>query len=48
MKEELFWNLYKNMIGNWIIFYNDDGYELVLEDGEVYDESFYELFLQGV
>lgn len=46
---KLFWNLYKNMVDNWIVFYNgDDGYELVLEDGEIYDESFYELFLQGV
>ena len=46
---ELFVNLYKDMVDNWILFFNgDDNYILVCEDGKIQDEELYNNFITGV
>jgi predicted ABC-type ATPase len=46
---DLFWNTYKDMVDNWILFFNgDDNYELVAEDDEVIDIEYFELFKKDI
>lgn len=45
----LFWNTYKDMVNNWMLFFNgDDNYELIAEDNEVLDTEYFNLFLKDV
>ena len=45
----LFMSLYKDMVDNWILFFNgDDNYILVCEDDKVQDEELYNKFIAGV
>ncbi len=45
----LFMNLYKDMVDNWILFFNgDDNYILVCEDNKIQDEELYNTFISGV
>ena len=45
----LLMNLYKDMVDNWILFFNgDDNYILVSEDNKIQDEELYNKFIAGV
>lgn len=45
----LFNSLYKNMVDEWMLFFNgDDNFELVANNHEIFDENLNELFLEGV
>lgn len=45
----LFWNTYKDMVDNWMLFFNgDDNYELIAEDDEVLDTEYFNLFLKDL
>jgi len=45
---ELFFNTYKDMTDNYLVFFNgDDSYNLVVEDKEILDEELYKLFIKG-
>jgi predicted ABC-type ATPase len=46
---ELFLNLYKNRVDEWMLFFNgDDAFELVEDQDELYDEELKKLFLEGM
>ena len=46
---ELFINIYKDIVDNWILFFNgDDNYILVGEDDKIQDEVLYNKFILGV
>ncbi len=46
---KLFWNTYKDMVDNWMLFFNgDDNYELVAEDDEVLDSQYFNLFIKDL
>jgi len=45
----LFWTAYKEMVDEWMLFFNgDDNFELVENQNEVYDEALRNLFLEGL
>ena len=45
----LFWNTYRDMVDNWMLFFNgDDNYELIAEDNEVLDTEYFNLFLKDL
>jgi len=45
---KLFFNTYKNIVDNYLIFFNGDSkYELVQENNEIIDEDLYDLFKKG-
>lgn len=47
--KNLFWNSYKNIVDEWMLFFNgDDNFELVANDKEVYNDSLLNIFLEGV
>jgi len=46
---KLFWTVYKDMVDEWMLFFNgDDNFELVENHNEVYDEALRNFFLEGV
>lgn len=46
---KLFWNTYKYMVDNWMLFFNgDDNYELIAENDEILDIEYFNLFLKDV
>jgi predicted ABC-type ATPase len=46
---ELFWHTYKNIVDEWILFFNgDDNFELVANNDEVIDEELFKIFFDGV
>jgi len=46
---KLFQNIYKDMVDEWMLFFNgDDNFELVENQNELYDEELKNLFLEGV
>lgn len=45
----LFWNSYRNLVDEWILFFNgDDNFELVANNKEIYNDSLLNIFLEGV
>lgn len=45
----LFWNVYKDLVDEWIIFFNgDDNFELVADNNDIFDEDLYQVFLKGM
>jgi len=45
----LFWNLYKEKVDDWILFFNgDDSYELVAENDDIINEVLFELFKKDI
>jgi len=47
--KKLFINLYKNIVDEWMIYFNgDDSFELVENQNEVFDEELKKLFLEGL
>jgi len=47
--KNLFWNSYKQMVNNWMLFFNgDDNYELIAEDNEILDTEYFELFMKDI
>lgn len=45
----LFWNTYKDMVDNWMLFFNgDDNYELIAEDNEILDTEYFNLFIKDL
>ena len=47
--KKLFQYVYKNMVDEWMLFYNgDDNFELVENQNELYDEELKNLFLEGI
>jgi predicted ABC-type ATPase len=45
---KLFWNVYKNLVNEWSLFYNgDNNFELVANQQEIIDEYAVEQFLEG-
>ncbi|TKI69941.1 hypothetical protein FCU45_04840 [Sulfurimonas crateris] len=47
--KNLFWNTYKDMVDNWMLFFNgDDNYELIAEDNEVLDNEYFILFTKDL
>jgi predicted ABC-type ATPase len=47
--KNLFWSTYKDMVDNWMLFFNgDDNYELVAENNEILDDDSFHLFIKGL
>lgn len=47
--KNLFWSLYKNIVDEWLLFFNGDGnFELVANTKEILDEELFQTFLKGV
>ena len=47
--KNLFWNIYKNITDEYMMFFNgDDNFEIVANNQEIYNESLLNLFLEGV
>jgi len=47
--KKLFWNLYKDMVDDWLLFFNgDDSYELVAENNDIINEILFELFKRDI
>lgn len=43
---KLFWNLYKDMVDKWILFFNgDDNYELIANETQVLNDEKYNKFI---
>lgn len=46
---KLFWHTYKDLVDNWVLFFNgDDNFELVANNEEILDEDLFQLFLKGM
>lgn len=46
---ELFHNTYKNLVDEWVLFFNgDDNFELVENQNEIFDEDLRKIFLEGL
>ncbi|RBQ31142.1 hypothetical protein CRU92_08195 [Arcobacter sp. FW59] len=46
---ELFFKIYKNLVDEWVLFFNgDDNFELVENQNEVFDEDLKKMFLEGL
>jgi len=46
---KLFWNVYRNLVDKWMLFFNgDDNFELVAEDSNVIDEELFKIFLEEI
>ena len=47
--KNLFWNTYKFLVDEWIIFFNgDDNFEIVCENENIIDEELFNIFLEGI
>ena len=47
--KKLFWKLYKDMVDDWLLFFNgDDSYELVAENNDIINEILFELFKKDI
>ena len=47
--KKLFWNTYKDLVNNWLIFFNgDDNFELVANNEEILDEDLFKVFYKGI
>ncbi|MFP4487286.1 MAG: hypothetical protein ACLFOC_09985 [Campylobacterales bacterium] len=47
--KNLFWNTYKHMADNWMLFFNgDDDYEIVANQDNIFVEYLYENFLKDI
>lgn len=47
--KNLFWKTYKNMVDNWMLFFNgDDDYEIVANQDNIFVEYLYENFLKDI
>lgn len=47
--KKLFWNTYKDMVDNWMLFFNgDDDYEMVANQDDVFITNLFEKFLKEV
>lgn len=45
----LFFNVYKDLVDEWLLFYNgDDKFELIANNNDIIDELLYELFLKEI
>lgn len=45
----LFWCTYKNLVDEWMIFFNgDDNFELVANNDDIIDEDLFQLFFKGM
>ncbi|MEZ4693986.1 MAG: zeta toxin family protein [Aliarcobacter sp.] len=46
---ELFCKIYKNLVNEWLLFFNgDDNFELVENQNEIFDEDLKNIFLEGL
>ncbi|RXK03323.1 MULTISPECIES: zeta toxin family protein [Halarcobacter] len=46
---KLFYNTYKNLVDEWVLFFNgDDNFELVENQNEIFDEDLKNIFLEGL
>ena len=46
---KLFWYTYKDLVHNWVIFFNgDDNFELVANNEEILDEDLFQVFYKGM
>lgn len=47
--KKLFYNIYKDMVDRWMLFFNgDDSYELVANEEQIFVDDLYDKFLKGV
>lgn len=46
---KLFWNIYKDIVDKWILFFNgDDDYEMVANQDEIFIDYLYENFVKEI
>ena len=47
--KKLFWNLYKDIVDDWLLFFNgDDSYELVAENNDIINGVLFEVFKKDI
>jgi predicted ABC-type ATPase len=45
----MFWNVYKNIVNSWSLYYNSDEiFEKVADNGKILDEEKYNIFLKDI
>ncbi len=46
---KLFWHTYKDLVDNWVLFFNgDDNFELIANNEEILDEDLFQVFYKGM